>query len=207
MDELNLTLHYPNSEEYDYESRLVRIDLDKRREKNLSEGNGFIVSAPRAIKDDIKDINGIYSSRFGQKLGDVNPFADRYSCECGYLKSRINHDMECPMCHSKVKYVDDNFSMFGWIILKDEYHIIHPKFYDSLDYIFGESKFNHEKKKVKGSRKLDNILFYNPEVDQHGFTRECEFKPDKEPFFGICIKAHYHQCSIPLHDGNKVQFR
>jgi hypothetical protein len=101
--------------------------------------------------------------------------------------------MECPMCHTKVKYVDDNFKLFGWIILKDDYHIIHPRFYDSLDYIFGESKYNHDKKKVKGGRKLDNIIFYNPEVDQDGFTRECEFKPDKEPFFGIGIIEFYNR--------------
>ena len=140
----------------------------------------------------MKDPNGIYSSRFGQKLGDINPYADRYSCECGYLKSRINHGLECPMCHTKVKYVDDDFKMFGWIILKDEYHIIHPKFYDSLDFIFGESKYNIEKKHIKG-RKLQNILYYNPEVDQDGFRKECTFNPPDEPFFGIGMMAFYER--------------
>ena len=81
-----------------------------------------------------------------------------------------------------------------WIILTDKYHIIHPKFYDSLDYIMGESKYNHERKKMnKGGRKLDNILFYNPEVDQNGFTHECEFKPDKEPFYGIGMIEFYNR--------------
>jgi DNA-directed RNA polymerase beta' subunit len=141
----------------------------------------------------MKNINGIYSSRFGQKLGDINPFADRYSCECGHLKSRINHDIECPMCHTKVKYVDDNFKLFGWIILKDNYHIIHPKFYDTLDYLFGESKYNEDRKKIKGSRKLKNILNYSPEVDQNGFSSECSFKPDKEPFFGLGMIDFYNR--------------
>ena len=83
--------------------------------------------------------------------------------------------------------------IFGWIVLNEEYHIIHPKFYDALDYIMGESKFNYERKKVKGSRKLDNILYYNAEVDQHGFTTECSFKPDKEPFFGIGMIEFYNR--------------
>jgi hypothetical protein len=83
--------------------------------------------------------------------------------------------------------------MFGWIILKDPYHIIHPKWYDSLDYIFGESKYNEEKKKMKGGRRLKNILKYSPEVDQHGFVQECSFKPDKEPFFGIGMMEFYER--------------
>ena len=189
---INVTLTYPHSDEFDFLSKIEIIDLDKEAQDDINSGNGFEISEPKSSnKKDMKNINGIYSSRFGQKLGDVNPYADRYSCDCGYLRSRINHGMECPMCHTPVKYVDDNFKLFGWIILKDEFHIIHPKFYDSLDYIFGESKFNEEKKKIKGGRKLKNILYYNPEVDQHGFARECEFKPDKEPFFGIGMIEFY----------------
>lgn len=192
--QINVTLTYPHSDEYDFITKIDIIDLDVEAQKDIANGDGFIISAPKnSNKKDMKNIDGIYSSRFGQKLGDVNPFADRYSCECGYLKSRINHDIECPMCHTKVKYVDDNFKMFGWIILKDEYHILHPKIYDSLDYIFGESKYNDEMKKIKGGRKLKNILKYNPDVDQHGFRTECSFKPDKEPYFGIGMLDFYNR--------------
>ena len=193
--QLNFTLTYPHSDEYEFLTKIEIIDLDAEARKDIASGNGFIISAPKnSNKKDMKSIDGIYSSRFGQKLGDVSPYADRYSCECGHLKSRINHDMECPICHTKVQYVDDNFKMFGWIILNEKYHIIHPKFYDSLDYIMGESKYNHERKKMnKGGRKLDNILFYNPEVDQNGFTHECEFKPDKEPFYGIGMIEFYNR--------------
>jgi hypothetical protein len=193
--QLNVTLTYPHSEEYEFFTKIQIIDLDQEAKNDIASGNGFLISAPNKKngKKDLKNIDGIYSSRFGQKLGDVNPYADRYRCECGYLKSRINHGMECPMCHTKVRYVDDNFKMFGWIVLKDEYHIIHPKFYDSLDYIFGDSKYNEERKKMKGGRKLKNILNYSPEVDQHGFSRECEFKPDKEPFYGIGMIEFYNR--------------
>lgn len=191
---LQVNLTYPRSDEYEFLSKIDIIDLDKEAQNDINTGNGFLISEPKnSNKKDMKNINGIYSSRFGQKLGDVNPFADRYSCECGELTSRINHDIECPKCHTKVKYVDDNFKMFGWIILKDEYHIIHPKFYDSLDYIFGESKYNEERKKIKGGRKLRNILCYNPDVDQHGFASDTEFKPDKEPFYGIGMIEFYNR--------------
>lgn len=192
--EITINLTYPHSEEYEFISKIDIIDLDAECKKDIETGEGFLISEPKSSnKKDMKNINGIYSSRFGQKLGDVNPYADRYSCECGYLKSRIMHSIECPMCHTKVKYVDDNFKMFGWIVLNDQYHIIHPKFYDSLDYIFGESKYDEKRKKIKGGRKLKNILNYNPDVDQDGFSTESEFKPDKEPFYGIGMMAFYER--------------
>lgn len=192
-DQIKINLTYPNSDEFEFTTGIEVIDFDKEAKDDIENGNGFLISSPKAtIKKDVKNIDGIYSTRFGQKLGDANPFADRYSCECGELKSRINHGVECPVCHTKCKYVDDNFKMFGWIVLKDKYHIIHPKFYDSLDYIFGPSPYNTEKKKIKGT-KLKNILNYCPDVDQHGFSTECSFKPDNEPFYGIGMTAFYER--------------
>lgn len=192
-DSVNINLTYPNSDKYDFYTKLEIIDLDLECKNDIESGNGFIISAPKATnKKDIKNPDGIYSSRFGQKMGDANPYADRYSCECGALKSRINHGLECPICHTKCKYVDDNFKMFGWIVLKDKYHLIHPKFFDTLDYMFGKSPYNIERKKIKGS-KLVNIINYSPEVDQDGFSRPCEFKPDKEPFYGIGMMEFYER--------------
>lgn len=190
--QLNITLTYPNSEEFEFITKIEVIDLDKEAQKDISTGNGFLITeAKNSNKKDMKNINGIYSSRFGQKLGDMNPYADRYSCECGYTKSHINHGLECPMCHTKVKYVDDDFKMFGWIVLKDQYHIIHPKFYDTLDYMFGDSKYDIDAKPKKGSRKLKNILHYAPTVDQDGQRSESGFKPDKEPFWGLGMLDFY----------------
>lgn len=190
---LNLRLTYPNSNEFDFFTEMEIIDFDLEAKKDIEKGNGFLISSPKATnKKDIKNPDGIYSSRFGQKLGDMNPYADRYSCECGHLKSRINHGIECEVCHTKCKYVDDDFKMFGWIVLKEPYHIIHPKFYDSLDYIFGASPYNIERKRIKGT-KLQNMLNYSPEVDQDGFSRESDFKPDNEPFYGIGMMAFYER--------------
>ena len=201
--ELNVQLTYPHSDEYEFATRLENIDLDAEAKHDIETGEGFLVSAPlNSIKKDIKNIDGIYSSRFGQKLDDVNPFADRYSCECGETVGRIMNNTVCPMCHTKVRYVDDNFKMFAWIQLKEPYHIIHPKFYDSLEYLMGSSKFNIERKKVKAApktkkinkpSKLKNILNFSPEVDKHGVLSPCEFKPDDEPFYGIGMMEFYQR--------------
>lgn len=191
--QIYVNLTYPNSHEFEFLTKLEIIDLDKEAQEDIRTGKGFEISSPKATnKKDIKNPDGIYSSRFGQKLGDMNPFADRYSCECGYWKSRIHRDTECPICHTQCIYVDDDYEIFGWIILKDKYHIIHPKFYDSLESIFGQSQYNCERKRIKGS-KLQNILNYSPEIDQDGFARECEFKPDNEPFYGIGMMAFYER--------------
>lgn len=190
---ININLTYPNSDEYDFESMLEIIDFDKEAKEDIESGRGFVISSPKSTnKKDIKNIDGIYSSRFGQKLGDVNPYIDRYSCECGFLKGRINNGRDCPMCPSKCKYVDDDFKMFGWIILKDDYHVIHPKFYDTLDYLFGSSPYNIEGKKIKGS-KLQNMLNYCPDIDQDGFVHEGKLKPDNEPFYGIGMMDFYNR--------------
>ena len=190
---LNIRLTYPDSPDWEYFTKISVIDLDEECKNDIEFGTGFEITAPKSSnKKDFKNIDGIYSSRFGQKVGDRNPNGDRYMCECGYSKyrGRINHGLECPICHTRVKYVDDDFKMFGWIILKDKYHIIHPKFYETLNYIFGPSKFNIERKKIKGT-KLQNMLNFSPEVSQDGFISPCEFKPQDEPFYGIGMMEFY----------------
>ena len=134
-NELNLKVNYsyPMSEDYDYQTSIVRLNLDEECDRDIKSGNGFIISSPKAtIKKDIKDPDGIFSTRFGQKLGDLNPFMDRYSCDCGHLKHRINHGLVCEECGTRCRFVDDNFKMFGWIVLK-KYHFIHPDLYKSLE--------------------------------------------------------------------------
>ena len=119
FERIKINYSYPDNTEYDYFAQIERIDFDKECEIDLISGNGFIVSTPQTtIKKDIKDPDGIFSPKFGQKLGDLDPFMERYSCECGNLKGRINRGIECPVCHNICKFVDDNFKMFGWIKLE-----------------------------------------------------------------------------------------
>ena len=147
-----ITYSYPDNPDWEYLANMPRIDMDKECDLDLSIGEGFIISEPQnTIKKDIKDPNGIFSPKFGQKLGDLNPYIDRYSCECGELKSAINKGIQCPKCHTICRFRDDDFKMFGWVKLNDQYPIIHPDIYIQLDSLLGRSKFD-KKSKNKNKR-------------------------------------------------------
>lgn len=169
MSELKVKLLYPYSEEYYYETVLERIQLDKERETDLLTNNGFIISEPQNIKKDIKNINSIFSTRFGQGLRDMDPYANRYSCPCGETTHRIYNNTTCKYCGQKVKYVDDNFKYFGWIITAIP--IIHPNMYKTISCIIGEQV-------------LENILNPQDKKDKDGYSIEYDI-PKDEPYFGI----------------------
>lgn len=171
MGELNVTLTYPESDEFVYETFLERLDLDKEREDDITKDNGFIISDPKGLKKDLKDPNGMFSPKYGQSLKDVNPFGNRYKCECGHLQTRINLDIVCPICNTRVKRVGDNFGYFGWKVLKDHY-IIHPNLYKSINAFMGKNF-------------LENIIKIEIKKDEDGLIVENTEKPKNEPYFGI----------------------
>lgn len=202
--EMTIRVTYPNNPDYEYFTGMETIDLDKEAENDIKDGTGFVISSPRksSMKKDLINPNGIYSPKFGQRLGDLNPYANRYSCECGYTTSRIRNGNKCPICGKVCQFVDDNFQLFGWCILKDKYHVIHPKFYDKLDIIFGGSPYDIDRKKKKSymekdkkkrCSKLRNMLNYSPDIDINGYMHPCSFKPDNEPFFGIGMMEFYER--------------
>lgn len=155
MAKIDVTLTYPYSDEYEYTTRLVRLDLDKEREHDILTDNGFVVGPPHGIKKDLRDPNGIFSSRFGQTLKDITPFANRYRCNCGFLQGRINYDSTCPICGSKVKYVDDNFNYTAYLYLKDPNYIIHPNLFKLIENFIGKEIF-------------DNIIYKVQDTDIDG---------------------------------------
>ena len=79
--------NYVDSRNFEYQARIKRINLDEEKELDVNTRGGFIISEPQSIKKDLKDVNGIFSPKFGQGLSDMNPFIDRYSCFCGATKS------------------------------------------------------------------------------------------------------------------------
>lgn len=162
---------YLYNNEFDFFTRLERINLDEECEKDLATNNGFIVSSPKGIKKNLKDPDGIFSTRFGQTLQDMNPFEDRYKCECGEIMGRIHLGIMCSKCGTEVKFIDDNFNYFGWIRLNEGYFIIHPNIYKSLEFLIGATR-------------LDSIIKPIDEVDQDGHPIQKE-KPKDEPFYGI----------------------
>ena len=171
---------YPHSKDFTYETFIELIDFDKEREKDLATNKGFIVESTKSIKKDIKAQNGIFSPKFGQTLQDVNPFIDRYKCECGHLRGRINSGMICPECHKRCRYVDDDFSYFGWMVLNDPYMIIHPAFYKKIESFLGKGG------SVQGiaRTKLDNIIDIADKEDVEKFYK-VQKNVKEEPFFGI----------------------
>ena len=177
MSELKVNLMYPLSEDYDYETMLQRINLDDERMNDINTDNGFIISDPNGIKKDIKDPNGMFSSKYGQTLKDMNPYATRYKCECGHVMFKVNEGTRCPICEKEVKFVDDNFNYFGWKVLKD-YYFIHPNLYKSLRTVIGKTQ-------------LDNILNYEVKKDEDGHIIEDIERPKKEPFYGIGMIAFH----------------
>lgn len=193
MGQLNVKLLYPYSNDYYYETVLERIDLDKEREKDLLTNNGFIVSEPQNIKKDVKNENSIFSTKFGQGLRDMDPFANRYSCPCGETTHRVYLDTTCKYCGQKVKFVDDNFKYFGWII--SAIPIIHPNIYKTISHIIGEQV-------------LDNILKPVDKKNKDGYSIEYEM-PKDEPYFGvgmIYFKEHFWEIIEYYTNNNKLEY-
>ena len=181
---IRVNYSYPNNPDYDYVVYMERLDFEKEKEKDLQKGKGFIISSPKAtLKKDIKNPNGIFSTKFGQRLGDQNPFMDRYSCQCGNLKSAVNNGILCEKCNTICKFVDDDFAIFGWIEVDKEYGIINPDMYKQLDIFFGRSKYIKDKKSKRGSVLL-NMIDFDQEMDQSGHIVGPKIK-NNEPYYGI----------------------
>ena len=183
-DVVSTSMTYPHSDNYDYESYIEYIDLDNECKADIASGNGFIIApSGRNIKKDLKAEDGLFSPKFGQTLADVNPFIDRYKCRCTDgqgLRGRINAGLRCPKCGHLCEFVDDNFSYFGWMVLKDPFQIIHPAFYKKIDAFLGRGITIQGVKKTK----LENILDNNDLVTPLS-AKALETKQRDEPFFGI----------------------
>ena len=171
---INVVLQYPYNDKFDYTTELARIDLDKQRVENIRSGKGFVISAPKGIKKDIKNQDGIFSSRYGSNsISDVDSFNGRYRCRCGMKRGSINHGELCDVCGTRVRFVDDDVSIKGYLILKDRYWIIHPNLYRSLESFIGANRLNR-------------IIEPDVAIDLNGqVTNGPGSKKKDEPFKGI----------------------
>lgn len=138
----NIRLQYPYDFKYEYRTELKTMNLDRMREQDIMSGKGFIIKAPQGIKKDIKLQSGIFSSRYGSTLNDVDSFNGKYRCKCGFTRGAINHGEKCQICNELVVYKDDDVSIFGYMVLKDKYFIIHPNIYRRLEAFIGVQRFN-----------------------------------------------------------------
>lgn len=174
--QINIKLTYPYSDKFEYETKLERINLDEEKVRDIRTGKGFILDPPRSIKYDVKNQTGIFTNKFGSRITDVDSFNGKYRCECGHFKGSILHGEVCPVCHTVVKYYDDDVTLFGWIPLKNKYFYIHPNIYRTIEGFIG-------------AQRLNRIIDPQIEVDSDGKiiplrTKSGKIKKD-EPFRGI----------------------
>ena len=137
--QVNSRVTYPLNSEFEYQTQLIRLNLEKEMEKDLSSGKGFLIKEPQNLKKTLKSPDSIYSEKFMKTLQDPDAFTDRYSCKCGATKGIDNNRLLCPYCQTEVKYIGDDFEIFGWIKINEPYKIIHPNLYKTLESYFGAS--------------------------------------------------------------------
>lgn len=172
---------YPFSKEWEYETSIETINFDEEALSDIEKGKGFLISPFVSIKKDLKDPNGIFSPNFGQTLGDMNQYIDRYKCRCGELRQRVNHGLTCPICHTRCEFVDDDFEYFGWMQINDPYMVIQPAYYKKIEAYMGKGA------PINGAKrsKLENILGVVDNKDVDGHSMMIENPPKDEPFYGI----------------------
>lgn len=169
-DKINIQLQYPFNEFYEYITKLERINLDEQREADIKAGRAFIITASKGIKNDIKNQDGIFSNHYGSNsITDDDAWSGRYRCKCGLRRGSVNNGEFCSNCNTMVRYMDDDVSITGYLVLKDYQWIIHPNLYFTLESFIGSSRLN-------------NIIDPKIEVDSNG--NEITIIPVKknEPF-------------------------
>ena len=181
---------YLKDPNFDYQLKMLRVNLDRECEHDINTGNGFIVSDSNGIKKDIKDDNGLFSPKFGQTLGSMNSYSNRYHCECGMLEGAVHKDMLCPYCNTKVKYIGDNYQLFGWIRLNN-YYVIHPNLYSQIEYFCGPGGAGTNDKEKHS--KLYNMIKYTGQIDQDGNEAVEASGINDQPFFGIGMIDFYNR--------------
>lgn len=181
VKEINFNVAYPNSNQYEYFTYLQKLDMDKVREKDLSNGTGFIIENSKGLKKDIKNRTGIYSHLYGSNnIQDTDSFKGRYRCLCGAKRGGIYEDELCKECNTRVKYTDDDMKKTGYLVLKDQYHIIHSALYWELARFIGEGR-------------LERILQQNLEVNSNGIIKPLIMLKKDEPFRGIGMLEFYNR--------------
>lgn len=169
---------YPYSDDFEYETSLEYINLDEECRADLLT-TGFRITAKQNINQDLKNnADTIFSYRYGQGLEDESPFRTTHRCECGYLEGKLNNGIICPHCHKPVKYVDNDFEIFGWIIL-DNYVVIHPSLYTVVRSLIGPN--------------LDKILDYVEVLDQDGNIIPKQPTSIEDSFIGIGMIEFYNR--------------
>lgn len=125
------------------EVRFELLNWDKECEIDMVSGKGFPILQEPYDKKDKKKKNpyGIMSEKFSTDWEDKDAFEERYSCKCKSLKGRAFEGETCPLCNTKVEFINVDYKMTGWINL-GKYKIIQPGFYDIIQSVIGKNELD-----------------------------------------------------------------
>lgn len=136
---IDLKIIYPDNTKF--KTKLERINMDEEMRKDIDSGKGFFINEPLDnIKKTLTRSDSIYSEKFTKTMQDPDAYTDRYSCDCKSMQGKNYEGMVCVKCHSRVKFVGEDFKITGWISLND-YAIIHPNLYRVIGKFIGTRIF------------------------------------------------------------------
>lgn len=158
------------------EVRFELLNWDKECEIDMVSGKGFPILQEPYDKKDKKKKNpyGIMSEKFSTDWEDKDAFEERYSCKCKSLKGRAFEGETCPLCNTKVEFINVDYKMTGWINL-GKYKIIQPGFYDIIQSVIGKNE-------------LDAILESELIIDLNGRKRRKKKEVKDFEFKGIGVE-------------------
>lgn len=171
------------------EVRFELLNWDKECEIDMISGKGFPILQDPYDKKDKKKKNpyGIMSEKFSTDWEDKDAFEERYSCKCKSLKGRVFEGEICPLCNTKVEFINVDYKMTGWINLGD-YKIIQPGFYDIIQSVIGKAE-------------LESILESELIINLNGRrVKKSNKKPAKDsPYKGIGVEKFYKNFREIMH--------
>ncbi len=107
--------------------KFSRINLETEALHDLINNRGFLITEPpfSDIDKSVRNFSGPRSPNYGTTYGDINEFADRYTCSCKKHIGAVFEGEECPDCKTKIEYTDVDILYTGWLSFYP-YKIINP---------------------------------------------------------------------------------
>ena len=158
-------------------NRTVKVEIvnwDEEAQTQILERKGFRITEKGKTDVDVEPgLYSIHSPLYGTDYSDEHGFEDRYSCKCGHLQGKHYMDSHtvCPICKTKVEFIDIDMTKTGWIILDRDY-IIQSIMAKKIWNFIGKNRF------------LPMIEYKEPD--------KREITPDN-PFVGIGIIEFRHR--------------
>lgn len=130
---------------------------------NKESREGKLVNIDNSVCINKQSITSVENSIYDKGLGeitDTDKDVREFSCECGELSGRFFEGCVCSNCNTRVvARFSMDISRVGWIDIAP-FYIINPSAYEMLA-------------KVIGGKNLQNILYYDIQIDLDGNIRDA----------------------------------